>query len=186
MAARNHKNHINLLPSSQFDQTTTGRILRWLLGTFRMIVIFVELIVIIAFLFRFWIDIQISSLNREIEEKKAIIVSFSEFEQEYRGILARQDFYKTNTENLSKKSDVLEKIGARVPLDLKLTEVFFDDKNKKVSISGDSLAEESISQYLTYLKTIPELSTISLVGVNTKISETILEFVMQTQTPIEK
>jgi len=181
MAARKSKNHINLLPSSQFDQTTTGRVLRWLLGTFRMIVIFVELIVIIAFLFRFWIDIQISSLNREIEEKKAIIVAYSDFEKEYRGILAREDFYKSNTQNLIQKNNLLKQIGIKVPLDLKLTEIAFDDKNNKISISGESLAEESISQYLAYLKTIPELSTISLVGVNTKISETILEFILQTQ-----
>lgn len=181
MAARNHKNSINLLPSSQFDQTTTGRILRWLLGTFRMIVIFVELIVIVAFLFRFWIDIQISLLNREIEEKKAIIVSYTDFEKEYRGVLARQDFYKANTENIIHKNKVFSQIGTKIPLDLKLTEVFFDETNNKISISGESLAEESISQYLAYLKTIPELSTISLVGVNTKINETILEFVMQTQ-----
>ena len=53
MSAR--KEEINLLPQKGFEATTAGRILAWILSTFRIIVIITELLVMVAFLSRFWL-----------------------------------------------------------------------------------------------------------------------------------
>jgi len=55
MAAKKEK-PINLLPKDSFAETTLGRVITWFLGTFRIMVIAVELVVVAAFLSRFWLD----------------------------------------------------------------------------------------------------------------------------------
>ena len=60
------KKNINLLPKEEFDASVVGRLLRWAMGTFRIIVIITEMIVMAAFLSRFWLDAQNSDLNDEI------------------------------------------------------------------------------------------------------------------------
>ena len=59
------KQQVNLLPEKGFTSTTTGRVLTWILSTFRIIVIVTEIIVMIAFLSRFWLDAQNTDLSEE-------------------------------------------------------------------------------------------------------------------------
>ena len=73
MAARKKNKEINLLPQEQFAASTTGRVLAWVLSTFRMIVILTEMIVIIAFLSRFWLDIKSNDLTDEVDNQKKIV-----------------------------------------------------------------------------------------------------------------
>jgi hypothetical protein len=47
---------INLLPADKFEFSPLGRFLLWMLSTGRVIVVLTELVVIIAFLSRFWFD----------------------------------------------------------------------------------------------------------------------------------
>ncbi len=56
MAARKNQQLINLLPQEEFAVSTLGRILAWLMSTFRYIVIAVEMVVMLAFLSRFWLE----------------------------------------------------------------------------------------------------------------------------------
>ena len=57
---------INLLPQEEFEGSVIGRILKWGLSTFRIIVIIVEMVVMAAFLSRFWLDAKNSDLNEDI------------------------------------------------------------------------------------------------------------------------
>ena len=68
MAARKKSSRINLLPQEEFAASTLGRILAWILSTFRILVIMTELIVILAFLSRFWLDARTTDLNEEIKQ----------------------------------------------------------------------------------------------------------------------
>lgn len=82
MPARKKKTKaINLLPQEAFAKTTLGRTLTWLLSTFRIIVISVEMVVVVAFLSRFWLDARITDLNDELKQKQAVITSLATFEK---------------------------------------------------------------------------------------------------------
>jgi hypothetical protein len=76
--------HINLLPQDDFQTTGIGRVLKWALSTFRVMVIVTELVVMSAFLSRFWLDSKNSDLNEAMGIKKAQVMAYKEVEKEFR------------------------------------------------------------------------------------------------------
>src|SRR5512144_1767398 len=85
---------INLLPQEEFENSVLGRILRWATGSFRVIVIITEMVVMGAFLSRFWLDAQNSDLNDSIQIKSAQISAQKDFENQFRQIQKKLDIYK--------------------------------------------------------------------------------------------
>src|SRR3989344_780469 len=80
---------INLIPQDEFESSTFGRVLKWALSTFRIMVIVTELLVMSAFLSRFWLDARNSDLNEEIEIKKAQIGAYQDVEDSFRKYQAK-------------------------------------------------------------------------------------------------
>jgi len=73
------KSQIELLPREEWEETSFGKFLKWLLTVGRYIVIFTELVVILAFLSRFKLDRDLTDLYKQIENKQAIIQNSTDF-----------------------------------------------------------------------------------------------------------
>jgi Tfp pilus assembly protein PilN len=136
---------INLLPQKGFSSTTTGRILAWILSTFRVIVIITEIIVMVAFLSRFWLDAQNTDLTEEIDQKKSILTNFIVFEREFRDTQKRSQLYKNFLTDRIQFTTYLDSIRSYMPNDVVLTTIAFSDK--QISIQGYSPSENSIEQF---------------------------------------
>lgn len=154
---------INLLPQEEFEASTVGRILKWAMGTFRIIVIVTEMIVMGAFLSRFWLDAQNSDLNDEIRVKNAQISAQSEFEQEFRNLQAKLNIVK-NLSQGAKNSSQIDLVTAKMPSDVILVSMAFDEKNILLKGSGNS--EIGISQFIANLKGEKTFKTVDLVSLN--------------------
>ncbi|MBI3385346.1 hypothetical protein HY030_04095, partial [Candidatus Gottesmanbacteria bacterium] len=83
------KININLMPTEDLERTPAGRFLKWALTVGRYIVIFTELIVLIAFLSRFWLDRTLSDLHESIKQKQAIVKSAKDLEDQARSVQNR-------------------------------------------------------------------------------------------------
>ena len=81
MAAR--KKAIEFLPQEEWQKGTLGHLLKWALTVGRFIVVFTELIVILAFLSRFKFDRDLTDLNEAVSQKKAIVEAAADFEQDF-------------------------------------------------------------------------------------------------------
>jgi len=64
------KKPINLLPPSEFEQSFWGKFLKWAVTAGRYVTILTELVVILAFLFRFKLDTEVADLGTRIEGQK--------------------------------------------------------------------------------------------------------------------
>ena len=84
MAARKKQAQVNLLPQEEFAGTTFGRTLRWAMSSFRIIVIATEMIVMLTFLSRFWLDARNADLNDLIKQKSAVLSASADFEKEFK------------------------------------------------------------------------------------------------------
>ena len=84
MAIIKRKKGVNLVPKDKFAETIFGRTLNWLLSTFRVIVVLVELLVMAAFLSRFWLDARNSDYDDELLERAEVIASTQNLEEGYR------------------------------------------------------------------------------------------------------
>src|SRR3990167_6286628 len=126
---KNKTRLVNLLPKEDFDRTTLGRILKWALTSFRYIVIVVEFVVIIGFLSRFWLDVQISDLDEEIQQKSALISARSSFEKEFRKVQKKLSLISLITDDSNLVSPILETVVKNLPADTQLT-TFSKEKSK--------------------------------------------------------
>lgn len=154
-------NKINLLPSEEFEDSTFGRVLRWALTTFRVIVIGVEVVVIAAFLSRFFLDAKNNDLTDEIEIKQARILAEADFEKEFRLTQKRLDIFSV----LSGKQEgqAITSVSSAMPSDVVLETMTVDDKS--VLLKGRSTNEASISQFIVNLDSSEEFEKVSLSSV---------------------
>jgi|SRR3989304_2676192 len=151
MAARKKSTHqINLLPQEQFAASTSGRVLAWALSTFRVIVIVTELVVILAFLSRFFLDAENADLSEEIEQKQGIIASSSDFEKTFRQTQKKLTIFSELTTQDGQASGVLSKIAVSIPPDVYLESISLNDNS--LSLVGLSPNERSIQEFVVNLE----------------------------------
>jgi len=161
MAAK--KKLINLLPQEEFEASTVGRILKWAMGTFRIIVIVTEMIVMGAFLSRFWLDAQNSDLGDEISVKSAQIEAQSSQEEEFRNIqtklaIAKELYAET------KPTNKVNLVTSRMPQDTVLSSITVDGKS--IQVRGISGSELGIAQLVSNLKSEQSFKKVELGSVN--------------------
>jgi len=174
MAAQKGKSKpINLLPQDEFESSITGRVLKWILTTFRMIVIAVELVVIIGFLSRFFLDAESSNLTDEIEQKEALILSYSSFEKEFKLAQSKLNFFSTLTAG-DGSSLILEEVVRRLPIDVQLTS--FADTAIGVEIKGSTTSEISAAQFVANLQSVSQFSEVALTQIDSRADSTFLNF----------
>lgn len=148
MAARKRKN-INLLPQEEFASSALGRTLAWALSTFRIIVIITEVVVMGAFLSRFWLDARVSDLNDEITQKRAVIETTSKFEEDFKSAQKRLGIFSALASEEAAASSTLEAITSYIPANVTLvTYSFLQDK---ATVKGVTPSERAIAQFIANL-----------------------------------
>lgn len=180
MAARKKQENINLLPQEEFASTTMGRVLAWLLSTFRVMVIITEVVVMGAFLSRFWLDARISDLNDLITQRRAIIEASAEFEQNFRDAQQKLGIFTEVSAEETSASDTLSTITGLLPNDITLvTYSFFQNQ---ASVRGVSASERSIAQFIANLESADSIGEVSINQLGTAEGQTSqLTFTIQIQ-----
>lgn len=140
---------INLLPLEEFNASTTGRVLKWATGTFRVIVIVTEMIVMGAFLSRFWLDAQNSTLNNAIKAKSAQISAQTDLEQRFRNTQLKLNIFKQISQD-NNPSALIDHIVNRVPENITLSKITIGAET--ISIAGSSLSDYDIAAFVSNLQ----------------------------------
>lgn len=178
MSAQNRIN-INLLDKGGLTFSTKGRVLNWLLSTFRIIVIITELLVVVAFVSRFWLDAQNSDLNEEIDQKRAVLAASKDFETQYRETKDKLAIYAAETSNQGFWRDSLETITSNLPTDVVLQQIRFLDQ-QEIHIEGISPNEANIQQLVVNLKGKSIFENVSILEVETDQDDpTLTVFVLK-------
>jgi Tfp pilus assembly protein PilN len=160
---------INLLPQEGLSATIQGRVLLWLLSTFRYIVIVTELFVVAAFIARFWLDAKNTNLSDEIQQNKAVIESYQDFENEFKSVQKRLKIYNTYTQNRGKIADLISAVITSKPPEITYSTITADETGMK--IGAKSLSEIGIQQFLVNLKANKKFASVSLGNISTNEGE---------------
>lgn len=177
--AKKKKEAINLLPQEEFAASTLGRILAWLLSSFRMIVIATEMVVMGAFLSRFWLDAQNTDLNDAIKQKAAIIATYAQIESNFRATQKKLSIISGISQS-AKSSSLLSEATNSLPGDVNLTSFSFT--STEIQIKGDAASESSIQQFITNLANKPSFKDIALAQLSTSEDGTKLTFLLKMET----
>lgn len=154
---------INLLPQEEFDISIIGRTLKWAMGTFRIIVIVTEMIVMGAFLSRFWLDAQNSDLSSAIKIKSAQIVAQAAVEKEFRSVQSKLNIVQ-QISAAAKPSQKIDAITSKLPTGVNLISVSVSGSSAQ--IKGSSATELGIAQFIANLNTDPSFKKVDLNQVN--------------------
>lgn len=163
MPAKKEKG-INLLPQNEFEASITGRVLRWALSTFRFIVIITELVVMGAFLSRFWLDAQNSDLNETIKQKVGIISSYQDIENKF-NLAQKKLAIVSGIAKQTSRTEEIKIISSYLPPDVSLISISSDSVSSQ--IEGISGSEQSIAQLIANLETQKQFGQIELSRLDT-------------------
>lgn len=158
---------INLIPQNEFETSNFGRILKWALSTFRVIVIITELIVMSAFLSRFWLDAKNSDLTDELNTTKRQVEAFSDIENEFRILQKKVNIAKV-IYNQKETNKIISNLLKYLPENVFLSTLSINDNH--IAIKAFSTTEQSIAQLMTNLENYKEIDEIILSQISTDTS----------------
>lgn len=148
---------VNLVPKDPFFDTAVGKILRWALSIGRYIVMFTELIVVLSFVTRFYLDRKMTDVNKQVSQKKAVIKSYADFEKDFRDLQEKAAQYEqvVQQENIVDTFPLLAQV---IPDGINLDElVLFPDK---ISLSGTVISQQSLNVMINNLQISPDFSNV--------------------------
>lgn len=155
-----------LRPQSNPDKIHV-KFIRWLLSTGRFIFIFVEAIVLLAFIARFKLDADLASNREAIEEKIPYIESLKPFE-----ILIRQTQFKLATIDSFNKTyadygQILKKVADLTPQGIKIISINIEKNISKLSINLNAQAQTNsdLTIFLDGLKKDPLFTEVNITSV---------------------
>jgi Tfp pilus assembly protein PilN len=154
------KSKIELLPQEDWEKTSFGRFLKWLLTVGRYIVIFTELIVILAFLSRFKLDRDLTDLYDQIEQKQAIIQSSADFQADFRYLQKRLATIKGLRNEQLLTMRLLEEISALTPIDVSFSDLRI--QGRRASFTAEALSEAGLATFINNMKKSPRFSELSI------------------------
>lgn len=159
--------HLNLLKPQSNPEKILVKLVRWLLSTGRYIFIFVEGVVLLAFITRFKFDADISSKKEAIEQQIPYIESLKSYE-----ILIRQTQLKLSIIDTIKNSspnfvDILKRIASQTPGSVKIISINLQKDVSRVTIqlSGQSQNNNDLSTFTSGLKQDQNFSDVNIVSI---------------------
>lgn len=157
---------MSFLPDEEDVNSLSARVIRWVTTVGRFVIVFTELIVICAFLSRFWLDRTNSDLSEVVRQQKAILESTSEFENDYAQLQRRleliQKIYASQPEYQTKVDTLIQSTPSDINYN-SLT-ITHDPDKKEVSaiINLSAYQESSIVNFITNLIANPKISSVDI------------------------
>lgn len=144
---------INLAPKDPFFESLIGKSLKWALSVGRYIVIFTELVVIISFVTRFTLDRQVTDLNASIEQKRNVILSYGDLENEFRIAQEKIDNYG-QVEQQTNIVEIFPSLTNIIPQDVQLDELIIDQD--RVVVGGVALSQGALNTLINNIQISPD------------------------------
>jgi len=161
---------VNLLFPQGVPEKIPVKFLKWLVSYGRFIAIFVEIIVIVAFVARFKFDSDLSSLKDSIKNKYQYINSQADDEA-----LVRQTQFKLATisqayANSPDWSNILIDVAKQTPAGVKLVSVNLDHtKNTKLvqfKFVGTAATNTDLASFISSLKKVTDFKDVYLASIS--------------------
>ena len=164
------KKEINLLPKEAWETGVIGKLLHWTLNIGRYVVVFTELVVISAFLFRFGLDRKLTDLNEEMSQKKSIVISYSDLEGKFRLVQDQLEKVKEIRENSLAVGKILDSISQITPLDARYSSI--NVMSDKVILEGTTLSDIGLATLLATSQNSDIFEEVSLENVSSAKDKT--------------
>lgn len=148
---------INLVPKDPFFETKLGQALQWSLSVGRYIVMFTELVVVLSFATRFYLDRQVTDLNNSLLQKESIVSSYGDFESTFREAQAKIADYQ-QIEQQENIVEIFPSLSQVIPTGVELTELVIYPE--KVTLAGEVFSQRSLNLLVNNLQLSPDFTNV--------------------------
>lgn len=162
--------NINFLNHKGTSAPLPIRFFRWILASGRFIVIFVEIIVIGAFVYRYKLDADLTTLQEDITQQAAYVASLKNDED----IIRQTQFQLSSIRNIKTSridyASVISHIASITPKQTRLTTISInkspDNTAVNLTISGTTPQSAELSAFIKALQKDPYFTNISLSNIS--------------------
>jgi phosphoribosylformylglycinamidine (FGAM) synthase PurS component len=169
------KKEISLLPEAENPNSFSTRLFKWLTTVGRWVIVLTELIVVGAFLSRFWLDRKNADLSETVRQDQSILESTKDFEAEFNSLQERlksiRNFY-ANEPQYNQQIDILVN---STPKDLIYNNISVTHDTKLNQIKADAslmaFKENSIISFISNLMLNPNIESVNINQIEKKDKE---------------
>lgn len=169
------KKEISLLPSEENLNSPLAKITKWATSTGRVVIIFVELIVILAFLSRFSLDRRNADLSETLRQQKAILASTKDFENDYLSLQKRLSYIREFYNNEPQYVSFIDSLISTVPNDIYFQMFTFkknpDNKQLYCQAQLYSYQEQSLIDFITNAGLNPDIEYVNVQKIEKKTKD---------------
>jgi hypothetical protein len=169
------KKELSLLPDSDNPNSFNARLFKWLTTVGRWVIVLTELVVVLAFISRFWLDRKNSDLSEVIRQQQAILKSTQSFENEFQSLQQRLAFIKKFYGNKPEFDQKINILVNSTPQDLiyKNLSINQNTETNKTIASASLLAfnEASIITFINNLALNNNIETVNISQIEKKAQE---------------
>lgn len=168
--------HLDLLHPQSNPEKITSRLLRWLLSSGRYIFIFVEGLVLIAFLSRFKLDSDLAEKKDTIEQLVPYIQSLKQYEIVARDLQLKLSTINSLVSQQSNYSQILTTLASKTPGGVKISSLNFtkDISKSKVQINAQAQNNNDLVVFVSALKQVVNFSDVNLISIS--LEQNIISF----------
>lgn len=169
------KKEVSLLPNSENPNSFSSRLIKWSTTTGRVVIIFTELIVVCAFISRFWLDRKNSDLSEILRQKTAILQSTQTFEAEFKQLQQKLSSIKVSYASQPKYDQQLASLIKSTPEEIYYKDISLsqDEKTLQTVVVSDLIAyrEDIIVNFITNLMVNPDIKQVDIKRIEKKPKE---------------
>ncbi len=162
------KTGFNLLRPQVEPPTVWTKLYDYVVGTARVVVIFIELVVVVAFVWRIIIDVQSKNLDDEIRVKESIISTFAQAEREFKQIQKKTGAYDVIWTDTRAFTNNYAEINKYLPLSLHEFTIQLNKDNVFITgtanVSEIGTMEDSLNKSETFSKKIDNITSAGTSG----------------------
>lgn len=170
------KKEMSFLPEEENSNSVTARVINWATTAGRFVIVFTELIVICAFISRFWLDRTNSDLSEVVRQQTAILDSTADFEKEYFLLQKRLKLIGTFYQNQPEYQSKLNSLVESTPNDISYTDLTIGQNPTTNEINATiglvAYQESSIVNFITNLMVNPKISSVDIKNIEKKPRDT--------------
>ena len=162
---------ISLLPQEENLNSSTAKFLHWATTVGRYVIVFTELIVICAFISRFWLDRENADLSEVIRQQKAILETTETFEKDFSMLRKRLDKIKLfYAQQPPYDQNLLSLVKSTPPQIIYDSLVVGHDEDNHVSVTAtlSSSSETAIVDFITNLILNPNVQKVDVKNIEKK------------------
>ncbi|MFA6602382.1 MAG: PilN domain-containing protein [Candidatus Shapirobacteria bacterium] len=169
------RREISLLPSSENVNSFFSRALNWTTTVGRVIIIFTEMIVITAFLSRFWLDRKNSDLSEVIRQQKAILSTTTDFQQEFKKLQNQLIAIDTLYSDRQDITPYLAQLTQSIPPEVSITNLSYapDLKTKlpHLTVEFITVSDQALISLIENLSVNPQIESVNIGTIEKKTKD---------------